>query len=1332
MGKYNIGLDIGTTSVGWAVVNSENYKVIRKGNKKLWGVRLFDEANTAVNRRMARGTRRRYDRRRKRIKLLQQEFKESINAIDPLFFEKMKQSFYQKDDTLNRTINISEEESAQIRKFYQKYPTIYHLRDKLIKSKDKEDIRLVYLAIHHIIKYRGNFLYDNAGFNVKNIDIKSKFESVFSNLHNMCNDILIDENINYEKLETILLCDNMNDRKKLLTDEFKSFINSKCVSEYVKLLLGYQVSVSKLFNEELDEEIKINFKGTNYEDNYALLEKMLGEKIELLQEFKELYDMIFLKNLFKGQNFSYLSELMVYKYDRHKADLKILKKIFKNNAKLYKQLFKDKACKEEESIYSQYIKNAILYEDFSKIIVKLLDDASIDDNANSTYIKDQINKGEFLPRITDIDNGKYPYQLNLEELKSIIENQGVYYPFLLDTCGSDNKYKLVKILSFRIPYYVGPLGTTTNDKNIKNQNSWLIRKDNNVLVTPYNFDEVIDKEATAELFISRMLSNCTYLLKEKAMANNSILYCRFKVLNELKQIKINGKSLDLETQKEIYKNLFLKTNKSITETMLINYLKSHNVFPMYDNFDISGYSDYKKFANNMSSYVDFFGQNGFFANTSYTINDAEQIIKWITIFEDKSILETKIRRSYGELTENTIKLLVSKRYKGWGRLSEKLLVNKYYVDSQTKERKSIIDIMEETSFNFMQIINKKEYGFQKMIDELNNNVKPEKISYDIVKDLVTSPSTKRAIYQSLKVIEEIVNYMGSEPESINIEMARGEDTKRRTENRKNMLLKTYETCKNDISNYNQLCKELKSFDKIDSQKMFLYFIQEGKSLYSGKSLDINQLEDYEIDHIIPQSLIKDDSIDNKALVLRIENQEKRANFVLPSNFRTFERKEWWRKLRKNGLISVKKLNNLLRDNYSSDDIEGFINRQLVETRQITKHVANIINSFYENTKVVYLHANLSHNYREKFELFKYRDLNDIHHAHDAYLAAVIGDYQRKYLKKVDFTILKELNKLTIENGDYSKLKYGYVINSMDSRCFKLFDEKTGEINEFDVDKFNGIIKDTLYQNNVIVSKKTEIKNGEFYNQTKSKKGKKGIELKNHLPIERYGSYTSLNPSYAVVVRYDCKGKDCQRLVGIPIYIVEKSRSNSNYLNDYLKDLLKLNDSTEIIIIKDKIPFYTVLDWNGQLCCLVGATDKVEVCNAKQFTINRGNVEKWKYSLNRLFNGFKCVDDIVYQQNLVEIGKYILNKIETEYVLYKNLLDELREYFINFEILDLSIKEKIIKELFNLFKFNSKCANLKDLNSNASSYFGKKNSRLIEHATIINKSVTGIWEKKSVF
>ena len=65
---YNIGLDIGTGSVGWCLTDENGYllKVNRKGNNgntyrnSAWGVRLFESADTAADCRIKRSTRRRY------------------------------------------------------------------------------------------------------------------------------------------------------------------------------------------------------------------------------------------------------------------------------------------------------------------------------------------------------------------------------------------------------------------------------------------------------------------------------------------------------------------------------------------------------------------------------------------------------------------------------------------------------------------------------------------------------------------------------------------------------------------------------------------------------------------------------------------------------------------------------------------------------------------------------------------------------------------------------------------------------------------------------------------------------------------------------------------------------------------------------------------------------------------------------------------------------------------------------------------------------------------------------------------------------------------------
>ena len=44
--EYNIGLDIGVASVGWAITD-ENGELVKRQNKNLWGSRIFSEANVA-------------------------------------------------------------------------------------------------------------------------------------------------------------------------------------------------------------------------------------------------------------------------------------------------------------------------------------------------------------------------------------------------------------------------------------------------------------------------------------------------------------------------------------------------------------------------------------------------------------------------------------------------------------------------------------------------------------------------------------------------------------------------------------------------------------------------------------------------------------------------------------------------------------------------------------------------------------------------------------------------------------------------------------------------------------------------------------------------------------------------------------------------------------------------------------------------------------------------------------------------------------------------------------------------------------------------------------
>ncbi|MCF2666705.1 type II CRISPR RNA-guided endonuclease Cas9, partial [Streptococcus alactolyticus] len=184
MKSYSIGLDIGTNSVGWAVI-TDDYKVPAKkmkvfGNtdkkyikKNLLGALLFDSGETAEATRLKRTARRRYTRRKNRLRYLQEIFAEEMTKVDDSFFQRLDESFL-KDDDKNFDAHPIFGNKAEEDVYHQKFPTIYHLRKYLADSTEKADLRLVYLALAHMIKFRGHFLIEGE-LSAENTDVQKLF-----------------------------------------------------------------------------------------------------------------------------------------------------------------------------------------------------------------------------------------------------------------------------------------------------------------------------------------------------------------------------------------------------------------------------------------------------------------------------------------------------------------------------------------------------------------------------------------------------------------------------------------------------------------------------------------------------------------------------------------------------------------------------------------------------------------------------------------------------------------------------------------------------------------------------------------------------------------------------------------------------------------------------------------------------------------------------------------------------------------------------------------------------------------------------------------------------
>ena len=248
------------------------------------------------------------------------------------------------------------------------------------------------------------------------------------------------------------------------------------------------------------------------------------------------------------------------------------------------------------------------------------------------------------------------------------------------------------------------------------------------------------------------------------------------------------------------------------------------------------------------------------------------------------------------------------------------------------------------------------------------------------------------------------------------------------------------------------------------------------------------------------------------------------------------------------------------------------------------------------------------------------------------------------------------------------------------------DTETGEvldenrIERIDVSSFNNKVENTLYRNDILVSRKTEIRTGKLFKETIYKKGKGKIKIKKNLPIEIYGGYLNMETSFLVLVKYNNKTK----IVGIPIEIALKVKKEKNELMKYLESHL---ETQNIEIINDKIPYETLIFIKEQPIYIKGYSVQKRTCelsNALQLKIKKEKMIKWKYALNRLFNDNKNINeysDELYIKNLKNIENELYEN-KTQYPLFKNAIQQIED---NFKEKELKIEdyETIIRELFKL-------------------------------------------------
>lgn len=347
-----------------------------------------------------------------------------------------------------------------------------------------------------------------------------------------------------------------------------------------------------------------------------------------------------------------------------------------------------------------------------------------------------------------------------------------------------------------------------------------------------------------------------------------------------------------------------------------------------------------------------------------------------------------------------------------------------------------------------------QWNKQKQMDEKQESQRERLLSAKVLmedEDVKDNPVVLRSINETRKVLNCLIRLYGS-PAEIHVEVA--DDVARSYLERKRIQKmqrdheKTRDTIKKKIAEILHCAEsEVKG---IQIERYKLYMEQEGKCLYSGRELNLEMVLDtkshaYEVDHIIPYSLILDNTLANKALVCGNENQAKGQQ--TPLMYLKGEKKEAFiervkaEKKRTSHPISNKKYDYLmlatLYGKEAKEILTGWKSRNINDTRYITKYVVGLIKNHLqfagEKARVFGIRGHITSRFRKEWlgkntwgSDEKCRT-NYLNHAADAIVLA--------NLSKMDVEIAMDYEKLRQIRRHYGEtsIQYDHFLNNAAQR-----------------------------------------------------------------------------------------------------------------------------------------------------------------------------------------------------------------------------------------------------------------------------------------------------------
>ena len=1012
-------------------------------------------------------------------------------------------------------------------------------------------------------------------------------------------------------------------------------------------------------------------------------------------------------------------------------------------------------CSQEE--FYHHLRDLILAnpegrEDAGHILSRMFDE------------RGHIRPNGFLPLQRIRLNSAISNARQLKDMEAILDRQGKYH-----ACLREHREQILQLCTFRIPYYVGPLRQgeaspfTPWIRYKKGEEGEALPKGP---VTPWNFREKVDIDATAESFSARVQAHCSFLPMEDVLPRHSLLYEEYMLLDEINRIRVNGRLLRLTWKRQIIEDLFLHT-RHVTPGLLRKWLSEHT--DLGENIRLTTtWGEVRKIKSSLGTRIDMeriFGRP--IPPDDPICEDLETIIRWSTLFEDRAVFRRVLERHYaGTFSPEIISKLSLLRYRGWGRLSRRFLCG--IRGQRGGEEVTIMDVLRNTSRNLMKIYHFRGYGFQ---DAVSRAVSAEAgakwhkdIPYEDLDALPCPPDVRRGVWMGIRILKELEEVMGGEPRAIYLRNMREDNANRHLSARSGrarydrivQMYRDWETVTGKKVDPD-LRRELSRMGRDMSDRAYLYFSQLGLCMYSGKPLSLTDTARCEAVYVIPPSLQMDTSLDNQVLVLREENHRSLHDPVPDEVIRRMA--PMWQEMHRAGLLSAAKLSRLMVRVYDEQLLQVYVTSQLTETSRMAKVLRDMLHAHYTGTHVYGINARLTQSIRASEGLPVMRSLNDMTQVFDAFLTAHIGTFADRYLASVTDESVMQSTILDQWKKTHSGDKNGIILSAYHRDQADEMPGHPSYTGQNAHDRAQYVSKVYLWKDAFFTFLPREY-DGKFYRQTIYRPGTPAdIPLSDDRAPEKYGGHFTASTAYMAIVGYErtvkrgrkrtrlpedeeameaaAPGVQIRELISVPVYVAKRQTQDPDAILRYARERLGMGEAEgyrNLCLLREKVLLNQEILYQGTEFYMKSAQ---EMAPAHQLFLPSACLPMTRLVLSQSADDLESMieDKKAQEEDLNTLLRILIDKLTATYPIYRRLCRQLREAGDEIFALLPSKKALICRILISVMgtKRESVMPALRELSGTVIRGEPNLSMKRIygEELVLLNRSVTGIYSSKTI-